>query len=77
VPATVAAIGAALAALTFAHLMPPALLLVRRWQEHLRQHHERLTGTDRAYQQRANALAEGDHNVTHLIPVEIPPADEP
>jgi MFS family permease len=45
------------------------LFVVPSWQEHLRQHHERLTGTDRTYQDRATALSEGEPFVTHLVNV--------
>ena len=50
------------------------LFVVPSWEEHLRQHHERLTGTDRAYQQHAAALAEGDPVVTHLVSADLPTA---
>ena len=43
---------------------------VPSWEEHLRQHHDRLTGTDCAYQQRATALSEGESVVAHLVDVE-------
>ena len=52
------------------------LFVVASWEEHLRQHHERLTGTDRAYQQRATALCEGEPVVAHLIDVDVPPHTE-
>ena len=45
------------------------LFVVPSWEEHLRQHHERLTGTDRAYQERATALSEGVPVVAHLVDV--------
>ena len=38
------------------------------WDEHLRQHEGRLTGTDREIERRARALAEGEPQVTHLLP---------
>ncbi len=47
------------------------LFVVPSWEEHLRQHHERLTGTDRAYQQRATALSEGEPVVAHLVDVDV------
>jgi MFS family permease len=43
------------------------LFVVPSWDEHLRQHHERLTGTDRDYQERATALSEGQPTVSHLV----------
>ena len=52
------------------------LFVVPSWEEHLRQHHERLTGTDRAYQQRATALSEGEPVVAHLVDVDVPPRAE-
>ncbi len=48
------------------------LFVVPSWEEHLRQHHERLTGTDRAYQQHATALSEGEPVVAHLVDVDVP-----
>jgi MFS family permease len=50
------------------------LFVVPSWEEHLRQHHERLTGTDRVYQQHAAALAEGEPVVAHLISADLRPA---
>jgi MFS family permease len=41
---------------------------VPSWDEHLRQHGGRLTGTDRDFEQQARALAEGEPQVTHLLP---------
>jgi hypothetical protein len=38
------------------------------WAEHLRQHTGRLTGTDRAIEERATALADGTPEVAHLFP---------
>lgn len=40
------------------------------WEEHLRQHTGRLTGTDRERDQRANALCMEEPVGTHLFPVE-------
>jgi hypothetical protein len=48
------------------------LFVVPSWEEHLRQHHERLTGTDRAYEQRVVELAEDQTSLSHLISVEVP-----
>ena len=42
--------------------------LVPSWDEHLRQHGGRLTGTDRDFERTARALAEGEPRVTHLLP---------
>ncbi|MFI7601422.1 MFS transporter [Actinoplanes sp. NPDC049681] len=41
--------------------------LVPSWDEHRRQHTGRLTGTDRAAEERAQALADGPPRVTHLL----------
>jgi MFS family permease len=48
------------------------LFVVPSWEEHLRQHHERLTGTDRAYEQRVADLAEDEAGISHLISVDVP-----
>jgi MFS family permease/quinol monooxygenase YgiN len=42
--------------------------LVPSWQEHLRQHTDRLTGADQALEQDAVALADGRPEVAHLFP---------
>jgi MFS family permease len=44
--------------------------VVPSWAEHLRQHGERLTGTDQALEERAIALADGPPEVQHLISVQ-------
>ena len=44
--------------------------VVPSWAEHLRQHGERLTGTDRALEERAIALADGTPEVQHLFSVQ-------
>jgi MFS family permease len=41
--------------------------LVPSWDEHLRQHAGRLTGADRAVEERAQALADGPPQVSHLF----------
>ncbi|HSR27552.1 MAG TPA: MFS transporter [Actinomycetes bacterium] len=43
--------------------------VVPSWAEHLRQHGERLTGTDQAIEERAIALADGTPQVQHLFSV--------
>jgi MFS family permease len=43
--------------------------MVPSWAEHLRQHGERLTGTDQAIEERAIALADGTPEVQHLFSV--------
>jgi MFS family permease len=42
--------------------------LVPTWDEHLRQHEGRMTGSDEQAEERAIALAEGPPSVTHLLP---------
>ncbi|WP_308440058.1 MFS transporter [Virgisporangium aliadipatigenens] len=46
--------------------------LVPSWDEHLRQHYGRLTGSDRAADEYAQSLAQGPANVTHLLPADPP-----
>ncbi|GAA4588517.1 MFS family permease [Actinoplanes octamycinicus] len=41
--------------------------LVPSWDEHLRQHTGRLTGTDQVIEERARALADGPPEVSHLL----------
>jgi len=41
---------------------------VPSWDEHLRQHGGRLTGADQQAEERAEALAEGEPEVRHLLP---------
>ena len=40
------------------------------WEEHLRQHEGRLTGSDEQDEQRAWALADGPPVVSHLLPAD-------
>jgi len=44
------------------------IFVVTSWDEHLRQHRERLTGTDRAYEDAAKALSETPPRTWHLLP---------
>lgn len=46
------------------------IYVVPTWDEHLRQHEGRLTGADRATEERARALCEGPPEVAHLLPAE-------
>jgi MFS family permease len=46
--------------------------LVPSWEEHLRQHEGRLTGSDQARERAALALADGPATVTHLLPADSP-----
>ena len=41
---------------------------IRSWDEHLRQHSDRLTGADRVFEERALALTLGETPVEHLLP---------
>jgi len=41
--------------------------LVPSWEEHLRQHRERLTGTDQDIEREALTFAAGPPEVTHLL----------
>ncbi|MBL7261226.1 MFS transporter [Paractinoplanes lichenicola] len=43
---------------------------VPTWEDHLRQHEGRLTGSDEEAEKRAIALAEGPAEVTHLLPAD-------
>ncbi|MGK5677827.1 MFS transporter [Actinoplanes sp. URMC 104] len=47
---------------------------VPTWEEHLRQHEGRLTGSDEQVEKRAVALAEGEPEVTHLLPAHDDPS---
>jgi hypothetical protein len=46
--------------------------LVPTWEEHLRQHEGRLTGSDEQEEQRAWALADRPPTVAHLLPANNP-----
>ncbi len=47
------------------------LFVVPSWAEHLRQHGERLTGTDRQYEQEVDALSDPPPRISHLIGTDI------
>jgi hypothetical protein len=49
------------------------IYLVASWDEHLRQHRERMTATDLAYEEQAKALSETAPRTWHLLPT---PLDE-
>ena len=51
------------------------LYVVSSWEEHLRQHSERLTGTDQQFEQEAEALTTAPQETSHLIAVELPDVD--
>ena len=47
------------------------LFVVLSWEEHLRQHRERLTGADRRFEEEAQALSETPPEATHLIATDV------
>ena len=47
------------------------LFVVPSWAEHLRQHTERLTGTDRQYEREADALSDPPPRISHLIGADL------
>jgi len=48
------------------------LFTVPSWEEHLRQHSERLTGTDQQYEAEAQAFSVSPAETSHLIAVDLP-----
>jgi MFS family permease len=48
------------------------LFVVPSWEEHLRQHTDRLTGTDRQYEEAAKTLSEPPVTTAHLIAADVP-----
>jgi predicted MFS family arabinose efflux permease len=50
---------------------------VPTWEEHLRQHDDRMTAADRSDDERAASLAEGPPAVSHLLPSDAPPVSMP
>jgi MFS family permease len=51
------------------------LYIVPSWEEHLRQHTERLTRTDQQFEEEAEALATAPGETSHLIAVDLPDVD--
>ena len=45
--------------------------VVPSWEEHLRQHNERLTGADRQYEEQADALSDPPPLTTHLLAADV------
>ncbi len=45
--------------------------VVPSWEEHLRQHNERLTGADRQYEEQADALSDPPSQTTHLLAADV------
>jgi Transmembrane secretion effector len=52
------------------------LYVVSSWEEHLRQHADRLTATDQQYEEEAEPLCEHPTDTSHLIAVELPETDQ-
>jgi hypothetical protein len=48
------------------------IFVVPSWEEHLRQHHERLTGADRQCEAQADALSEPPPQTAHLMAADHP-----
>jgi hypothetical protein len=48
------------------------IFVVPSWEEHLRQHVDRLTGTDRQFEEEANALSDPPPEVSHLLSSTFP-----
>ncbi len=46
--------------------------VVPSWEEHLRQHRDRLTGSDRQHEEQADALSDPPSQTTHLFAADIP-----
>jgi predicted MFS family arabinose efflux permease len=51
------------------------LFLVPSWEEHMRQHRERLTGTDQVLQDRAAAFSDPPPTTEHLLGVDVTEVD--
>jgi MFS family permease len=47
------------------------IFFVASWEEHLRQHRERLTATDRSFEDEANALSTSEPQTRHLFSTEL------
>ena len=47
------------------------IFVVASWDEHLRQHRERLTATDLAYEDQAKAISETAPRTWHLLPPDL------
>lgn len=45
--------------------------VVLSWEEHLRQHNERLTGADRQYEEQADALSDPPPQTAHFIAADV------
>jgi MFS family permease len=47
------------------------LFVASSWAEHLRQHHERLSGSDRQFQEDADAMSDPPPQTSHLIAADV------
>jgi len=47
------------------------IYVVSSWDEHLRQHRERLTGADSAYEEEAYSLSDPPPRTWHLFPADV------
>ncbi len=47
------------------------IFVVPSWDEHLRQHRERMTATDLAYEDQAKALSDTSPQMWHLLPTDL------
>jgi MFS family permease len=47
------------------------LFVVPSWEEHLRQHADRLTGADRQYEEQVDALSDPPPQTSHLVSVNV------
>jgi len=47
------------------------IFVVASWDEHLRQHRERMTATDFAYEDQAKGLSETAPHTRHLLPTDL------
>jgi hypothetical protein len=48
------------------------LFVVPSWDEHMAQHADRMTGADREWEERAEALSEPRPETSHLIATDVP-----
>ncbi len=46
------------------------IFVVASWEEHLRQHRERMTATDRGYEEQAKVLSDTPSQTWHLLPTD-------
>ena len=47
------------------------IFVVGSWEEHLRQHRERITATDFAYEEQAKAFSKTAPQTWHLLPTDL------